>query len=121
MCVSWQSVLKQAVLQMRGTVLLADFLPIPAEGESFIEPSEFFDWDAFVRQRLEAGTRERYAEALERMEREILIRVLRHTAGNQVQAAQVSPGITRGSLRNKIRTLGIRLGRSVGAEEGDQG
>lgn len=115
-----QSVLKQAVLQMRGTVLLADFLPIRAEGESFIEPSEFFDWDAFVRQRLEAGTRELYAEALERMEREILIRVLRHTAGNQVQAAQVL-GITRGSLRNKIRTLGIRLGRSVSTEEGDQG
>ncbi|NBO93411.1 MAG: hypothetical protein EBV06_14030 [Planctomycetia bacterium] len=88
--------------------------------ESFIEPSEFFDWDAFVRQRLEAGTRELYAEALERMEREILIRVLRHTAGNQVQAAQVL-GITRGSLRNKIRTLGIRLGRSVSTEEGDQG
>ena len=36
------------------------------------------------------------------MEREVLVRVLRHTDGNQLQAARIL-GITRGSLRNKIR------------------
>ena len=48
------------------------------------------------------------------MEREVLIRVLRHVRGNQLQAAKLL-GITRGSLRNKIRTLGITIGREVWA------
>ena len=52
------------------------------------------------------------------MERSLLTRVLRHTGGNQVQAAKLL-GITRGSLRTKIRTLGIQIGRSVWSA-GDQ-
>ncbi len=43
------------------------------------------------------------------MEREVLVRVLQHTDGNQLQAARIL-GITRGSLRNKIRALGISIG-----------
>ncbi len=50
------------------------------------------------------------------MERELLVRVLKHTAGNQLQAAKVL-GITRGSLRTKIRTLGIRIGQAVWSED----
>lgn len=46
------------------------------------------------------------------MERSLVTRVLRHTGGNQLQAAKLL-GITRGSLRTKIRTLGIRIDRSV--------
>ena len=42
----------------------------------------------------------------------LLSRRARHTGGNQVQAAKLL-GITRGSLRTKIRTLGIQIGRSV--------
>ena len=53
------------------------------------------------------------------MEREVLVRVLQHTAGNQLQAARIL-GITRGSLRNKIRTLGISIARSVWSDD-DQG
>jgi two-component system nitrogen regulation response regulator GlnG len=53
------------------------------------------------------------------MERLLLTAVLRHTAGNQVQAARIL-GITRGSLRTKIRALGIKIGRSVWSDD-DQG
>jgi DNA-binding protein Fis len=42
--------------------------------------------------------------------------VLRHTSGRQLQAAKIL-GITRGSLRTKLRALGITIGRSV--EGGD--
>jgi two-component system nitrogen regulation response regulator GlnG len=38
------------------------------------------------------------------------------TGGNQVQAAKLL-GITRGSLRHKIRELGITIKRAVGADE----
>lgn len=58
------------------------------------------------------GSENLYAEALERMEREVLVRALKHTNGNQLQAARIL-GITRGSLLNTIPTLGISIARSV--------
>ena len=49
-----------------------------------------------------------------------MTRVLRQTGGNQVQAAKLL-GITRGSLRTKIRTLGIRIERSVWSADDPSG
>ena len=115
-----QSVLKQALLRSQGPVLVADFLPASLQGEE--EPAGSspapFDWEGFLDDRLRAGSQDLYAEALAVMERSLLTRVLRHTSGNQVQAAKLL-GITRGSLRTKIRTLGIRIDRSVWSA-GDQ-
>jgi two-component system response regulator AtoC len=117
-----QSVLKQGLLRMHGTVLLKDFLPSPivsggaasgVEGGDFSVPANGnFDWDAFVQHLIASGSEEIYAQSLERMEREVITRVLRHTSGNQLQAARLL-GITRGSLRTKIRALGISIERSV--------
>ena len=42
----------------------------------------------------------------------LLPRVLRHTGGNQLRAAKIL-GITRGSLRTKLRELGIRIDRNT--------
>jgi two-component system, NtrC family, nitrogen regulation response regulator GlnG len=53
------------------------------------------------------------------VERSLVTRVLRHTRGNQLQAAKIL-GITRGSLRTKIRTLGITIERAVWSAD-DQG
>jgi two-component system nitrogen regulation response regulator GlnG len=114
-----QSALKQALLKMRGSVLAADYLPAAVAGRAAngaADPAVLFDWDEFVSDRIAAGTENLYAEGLERMEREILVRVLRHTDGNQLQAAKLL-GITRGSLRNKIRTLGITIARSVWSDD----
>lgn len=109
-----QSVLKQAILRMSGSVLLSDFLPPLAGGAG--PATAAFDWDQFVGGRIAAGTADLYAEALQLMERELLVRVLKHTAGNQLQAAKVL-GITRGSLRTKIRALGIRIGQAVWSDD----
>jgi two-component system nitrogen regulation response regulator GlnG len=122
-----QSVLKQALLRMSGSVLLTDFLPpqvlpTPSHTGEALEPPTpggTFDWDQFVGERIHAGSENLYSEALDRMEREVLVRVLRHTGGNQLQAARIL-GITRGSLRNKIRLLGISIARSVWSDD-DQG
>jgi two-component system nitrogen regulation response regulator GlnG len=118
-----QSVLKQSILQTSGSVLLPDFLPPhvrkPAAPHPNGEGSGAFDWDEFVAGRIAANSENLYAEGLERMEREVLVRVLKHTGGNQLQAARIL-GITRGSLRNKIRTLGISIARSVWSDD-DQG
>ncbi|QEL18084.1 sigma-54-dependent transcriptional regulator [Limnoglobus roseus] len=109
-----QSILKQALLHARGPVLLADFLPaqVLTRPAATSGGGARFDWDTFVNERIAAGSETLYAESLARMEREILIRILQHTNGNQLQAARIL-GITRGSLRNKIRLLGINIGREV--------
>jgi two-component system nitrogen regulation response regulator GlnG len=119
-----QSVLKQALLQATGPVLLPDFLPAvvtgsPAPSRSGEETPNESGLEAFIEARLAAGTQELYAEVLERMERLLLTRVLRQTGGNQLQAAKIL-GITRGSLRSKIRDLGIRIDRTVsGGDEAE--
>ncbi len=110
-----QSVLKQAILRMSGSVLLPDFLPLLV-GSAEPATTAALDWDQFVGERIAAGTTDLYAETLARMERELLVRVLKHTAGNQLQAAKVL-GITRGSLRTKIRALGIRIGQAVWSDD----
>jgi len=117
-----QSVLKQAVLQTTGPVLLADFLPEPirpdngAAGDAAAAQPQALPWDHFVDERLRAGSTSLYDDALAAMERQVLTRVLRHTSGNQVRAARIL-GITRTTLRAKMRQLGITLGRVVYDED----
>jgi two-component system nitrogen regulation response regulator GlnG len=119
-----QSVLKQALLQATGPVLLPDFLP-PGLGPAAHPaepPPDGAGLEEFIDAQIRAGARDLYARALERVERALLTRVLRHTHGNQLQAARIL-GITRGSLRTKVRDLGIRIDRTINAsdDEGDEG
>jgi two-component system nitrogen regulation response regulator GlnG len=122
-----QSALKQGLLKMAGGVLLPDFLPMlqktatstPAEtSESAAVTTKppALDWNRFITERLEAGSRELYGECLATMERQLLIRVLERTGGNQLRAAELL-GITRGSLRHKLRALGLTIEREVSAED----
>jgi two-component system nitrogen regulation response regulator GlnG len=125
-----QSALKQGLLKMAGGVLLPDFLPVAhkaaasAPAEAVGEPAAAantnnppaLNWDRFIAERLEAGSRELYAECLTTMERQLLIRVLERTGGNQLRAAELL-GITRGSLRHKLRALGLTIEREVSAED----
>ena len=50
------------------------------------------------------------------MERILLTRVLHHTHGHQQQASELL-GISRGTLRHRMRTLGMTLGRTVVEDE----
>jgi two-component system nitrogen regulation response regulator GlnG len=103
-------------LQTTGPVLLPDFLPpfsSAAETKSGTEPEESLE--QLIEARITAGAEGLYAEAVHRLDRLLLTRVLQHTNGNQVQAAKML-GITRGSLRTKIRELGIRIDRNVSTD-----
>jgi two-component system nitrogen regulation response regulator GlnG len=111
-----QSVLKQALLRATGPVLLPDFLPSLTEPEPAVLLGDNRDWDGFITRQLQNGSEDLYAELLALVERHLLTRVLNHTAGNQLQAAKLL-GITRGSLRTKIRAHGITIAKSVGADE----
>ena len=113
-----QSVILTALLHATGPVLLPEFLPpAPAPGQAAASAGP--DLERFIDARLEAGTQDLYAESVRRLERTLLPRVLRHTNGNQLRAAKIL-GITRGSLRTKLRELGLRIDRAVAGDEPDE-
>ena len=103
-----QSVLRQSLLQATGSVLLCDFLPPAirvtpvAAGAVISEPS----LETLIDEQLRQGCTGLYAEALARMESLLLTRVLEHTRNNQSLAAKAL-GISRSSLRKKLRQLHI--------------
>jgi two-component system nitrogen regulation response regulator GlnG len=113
-----QSALKQAILQAGGPVITTENLPaaIRETAATTAPPQEVAQADSdvatFVRQRLAAGTTDLYAESLAHLEAVLFREVLRHTGGNQVQAAKLL-GIARNSLRKKITQFCITIGRVV--------
>ena len=114
-----QSVLKQAILHSTGPVLLPDFLPDTVRyAAAPLSLDEELDshWESVIRQRLEEGGEDLYAEALAIMERRLLTLVLQQTGGNKRQAARIL-GITRVTLRNKMNALGIVVDQVVSAPE----
>jgi len=119
-----QSVLKQALLQARGPVLLPDFLPPVIRSERKEKPpapASFPAFERFINERIQAGSQTLYGETLAQMERQLITQGLGHTGGKQLQAASIL-GITRNSLRNKIRSLGIVIERiiSIGEKKEDE-
>src|SRR5260370_13234664 len=118
-----QSVLKKALLQASGTVLLPSFLPEPIGGPGEPPPTEpsgeDVDLRAFIDQRLGPDTCDLYAETHRQVDRLLLSVVLEHTQGNLQQAARLL-GIARQTLRLKLRELGLQVTRSAEVEEDDQ-
>lgn len=118
-----QTVLRKAVLKATGPVLVPEFLPeaVRVDKNSKDAPSDSTDMppadlSRFVDQQSAVGSNNLYAETIEMTERYLVTRVLRETNGNQSKAAQIL-GISRGSLRNKIRTLRISIEHVVQSNE----
>ena len=111
-----QSVLKQAILQTTGPVLMPDDLPaFVREGPPRPPLAWTCDRSQWAELAAAGSTVEppgMYPKALALMERTLIPLVLRHTLGNQTAAAALL-GITRASLRFKIRTLGIDVGQAA--------
>jgi two-component system nitrogen regulation response regulator GlnG len=114
-----EAVVRQSLLQTTGSVILPEFLPnfvrCAHRDESHEEGAPDHpacDLNGWVENRLHNRSRDVYREIIQLTERYLLTMVLRATNGNQSQAAKIL-GITRGSLRSKIRALGISLGASI--------
>jgi two-component system nitrogen regulation response regulator GlnG len=125
-----QSALKQALLHAAGTVLLPEYLPTFVRRSDSADSNglgaalaadscdDFSSLGRVIEECLRNGADNLYDEATRRLERLLLSRVLKHTGGNQLRAAKIL-GITRGSLRTKLRDLGITISRVVnGGNEG---
>jgi two-component system nitrogen regulation response regulator GlnG len=125
-----QSVLKQALLQASGAVLLPAFLapslaPSPTlalprgrekEKEHELNPGKEPGLEAIVRQRLGPNVRDLYTATHRQVDRLLLPRVLEYTRGSQHQAALLL-GIARQTLRLKLRELGLTARRTTEAEQ----
>jgi two-component system nitrogen regulation response regulator GlnG len=70
------------------------------------------EFRSFIATQIRDGGQDLYAESIRYLESILLPQVLRHTRGNQSQAAAIL-GITRGCLRNKVRLHGITISSSV--------
>ncbi len=122
----FQSVLKQAILQSTGPTLIPEFLPEEVrnyDGASQPEDADGLppsDLKKLVDARISSQSTDLYGDALLLMEKYVITRCLRHAGGNQSKTARIL-GITRGSLRSKIRTLGISIDSvvHVGDEDAD--
>ncbi|MCA9026871.1 MAG: sigma-54-dependent Fis family transcriptional regulator [Planctomycetaceae bacterium] len=104
-----ESVIKQSLLRARGSVLLPEFLPplishTDASASSVV--NERLLTQEFITDRLREDSTNLYAEAISLAERQLFCQVLEHTRGNQLQAARIL-GISRVTLRSKLRALGI--------------
>jgi two-component system nitrogen regulation response regulator GlnG len=116
-----QSVIRQAILQSSGQVLIPDFLPdfvlagaalTEIRGPSDVPPDPL---DSYIDEQLRRGTETLYDDVVALVERKMISAALRKTAGNQVEAARLL-GVTRTTLRSKIQKLGIRIDRTIEAD-----
>ncbi len=114
-----QSVIRQALLRASGTVLLTAFLPelaTPAPARLGPSAASAFDLEAFIRQRLTPATDDLAAETHREVDRLLMTHALEYTRGNHRDAARLL-GISRQTMRMKLRALGLHVARSVEMDE----
>ncbi|HEX3478849.1 MAG TPA: sigma-54 dependent transcriptional regulator [Kofleriaceae bacterium] len=119
-----QSVLRQALLRASGTVLLPGFLPdlggLPPVRQSAPAITEqMFDLERFIRQRLAPATHDLSAEAHREVDRLLMTLALEYTHGNHRDAARLL-GISRQTMRVKLRALGLHVAHSVESADDDE-
>lgn len=116
-----ENVVRQGLLSTVGPVLLPEFLPPSIHATPGAQEDEFgerHDLTQTIDRILSDGGENVYAESVAALERYVLARILRKTQGNISHSAKTL-GITRGSLRNKIRALGLSIDRQINIETGE--
>ena len=121
-----QSVIKHAVVESTGPVILAEHLPesvrvrLRDNHSSGCAAAKVGGLDEelieFIRNRVEAGTESLYDDVVQRVERTLFTELLHRMEGNISRVSSIL-GISRSTLRSKLATLGINLDRSVRLSE----
>ena len=124
-----QSVLRQALLRASGAVLLPGFLPdlslgpaVPSARQSGSIPQipsePTFDLERFIRQRLAPATHDLSADTHREVDRLLMTLALEYTHGNHRDASRLL-GISRQTMRVKLRALGLHVAHSVEPDDDD--
>lgn len=112
-----QSVVKQALLRARGRVLHPASLPeLSLRARDSAPSSVPLDLDGFISGHLGPETTDLYDVTHREVDRLLLVRALEHANGSQRQAAQLL-GISRQTMRLRLRTLALRVGHAVEASD----
>jgi two-component system nitrogen regulation response regulator GlnG len=114
-----RAAVREAALRCAGPVVLPEFLPPSLSARGAVSPAATapegrapLDLAVGIEEMLRAGGKGVYGRVIEAVERELIVRVLRHTHGHQGQACELL-GIDRKTLRSKLRELGIAVDRVV--------
>ena len=125
----FQSVVRRAVLQTTGRVVIPDFLPkfgnnktpvAEVKNQPQVETSLRSEIENLIQQRVQSGEWNVYDTVIQHVERQLITQVLEFTQGNQVEASNIL-GITRTTLRTKIKKLGIQINRNIATRAEDAG
>lgn len=125
-----QSVIRETLIAATGPTLLLDFLPAELRREETIDadkrsepiPAAEGGWEALaltVENALRSGTKGAYRLALDQMDRVLIPRALQQAGGNQAKAAELL-GISRPTLRAKLRLLKMSIQRSLASDDGGE-
>jgi len=109
-----QSVLRHALLNASGSTLHAMFLPELA-GPSTRAEIDRFELARFVRERL-GSSDDLHAETHLEVDRLLITSALQRTNGNHRDAAKLL-GISRQTMRVRMRSLGLYVAHSVGSDD----
>jgi two-component system nitrogen regulation response regulator GlnG len=114
-----QSILKRALIEGKGTVLATESLRgLLGDSSPMIPPPvDTTAWRPLIEHELAAASERLYERAIEETEQRILPLVMQRCGGSQVKAAKAL-GMTRGSLRKKLRSHGLLAG-PMAAEENE--
>jgi two-component system nitrogen regulation response regulator GlnG len=120
-----QSAIKYALIHCSGDVLTADCFPADLRespprptAKPLPEPAEEAAMAEFVRRLLAQGNTDLYDAVRSFADRIVLPEVLQHVQGSQVEAARIL-GISRTTLRARLRELGLVVEKQVSAESGE--
>jgi nitrogen regulation protein NR(I) len=104
-----ENVIERAAVVAHGETLMVDYLPAEVrEPKTVVAPPEDVNAaiDAAVRPLFALARKDPKLKIMAAVERELIIRALAETGGNQVQAAKLL-GVTRATLRKRIEKFGI--------------
>jgi len=102
-----ESVIKQSLLSAPGSVLLPECLPQSLGGSGTYATGHSFQLQNLIAEHLKNDdATDLYSKVISNAERELFTTILKHTSGNQVHASSIL-GISRVTLRNKLRSYGI--------------
>jgi two-component system nitrogen regulation response regulator GlnG len=115
-----QSVLKRALIEGQGAVLATENLrqavgSSAARESAAVSNCDSIQWSSFLEHELAADSSSIYAHAIAEVEQKLLPLVLARCGGSQVKASRCL-GMTRGSLRKKLRHHGL-LGAPANRDE----